>query len=77
MRPGNEASAGHGLAAGPHPTRPLLFDPQTAGGLLFGVPVDQAEKCVTALHATGSADAAVIGTVQTADTAKSAIGFRA
>jgi selenide,water dikinase len=77
LRPGNEASAGQGLAAGNHPTRPLLFDPQTTGGLLFGVPADQAEKCVTALHATGSADAAVIGTVQTADTAKSAIGFRA
>jgi selenide,water dikinase len=77
LRPGNEASAGQGLAAGNHPTRPLLFDPQTTGGLLFGVPADQAEKCVTALHATGSADAAIIGTVQTADAAKPAIGFRA
>lgn len=46
-----------------HPQYPLLFDPQTAGGLLAGVPRAYATTCVESLHAMGYLDARVIGTV--------------
>ena len=43
---------------------PLLYDPQTAGGMLAGVPEDRADACVDDLHAQGYAQAAVIGAVE-------------
>ena len=41
----------------------LLFDPQTSGGLIAGVPADRARECVAALHALGCVGATVVGEV--------------
>ncbi len=63
LRPSNEDSVGNAVPLASHPSFPLLFDPQTAGGLLFGVPADQAEACLMKLRAGPAPDAAVIGRV--------------
>jgi selenide, water dikinase len=48
-----------------HPRYPLIFDPQTAGGLLASVPADRVDACIAALKAQGYPHTCKIGRVLT------------
>ena len=70
LQANNELALGDYLVKGAAPTAPavrLLADPQTAGGLLAGVPAAAADECVAALRDHGHATAAVIGEVTPRD----------
>ena len=58
-----------------HPVYPLLFDPQTSGGMLGGVPEEHAGACLDALRTAGC-DAAAIGTVTAPDGALEPVSLR-
>jgi selenide,water dikinase len=45
------------------PELEVLFDPQTSGGLLFGVPAERADPALARLRAAGDETAAIIGEV--------------
>lgn len=46
-----------------HPRYRLIFDPQTAGGLLASIPSDRVDDCVTALRVAGYPATTVIGQI--------------
>jgi len=46
-----------------HPFLPVVFDPQTSGGLLVALSPDRAERYVEAMRGRGHARVAVIGRV--------------
>lgn len=50
-----------------HPRYPLLFDPQTSGGLLAGIAQDRVDACLADLVALGYDHCSVIGRVVSAD----------
>ena len=50
-------------AAASRPELPALFDPQTSGGLLFGIAAERAGEAIAKLHAAGDTAAARIGVV--------------
>ena len=46
-----------------HPRYPLIFDPQTAGGLLASVPADRVDACIADLKAAGYIHTCKIGRI--------------
>ncbi len=50
-----------------HSHYPLLFDPQTAGGLLTAIDPDKAEQCLRALQRSDCAEAAIIGHIDNSE----------
>jgi selenide,water dikinase len=49
------------------PTYPLLFDPQTSGGLLAAIPADRANACLNSLQNLGYSQSRIIGSVSSLD----------
>jgi selenide,water dikinase len=67
LKPYNEGAVAAYHRPTAHIAYPLLFDPQTAGGLLFGLPQDNAAACLDELRQGAAPEAAIIGTVTERD----------
>jgi selenide,water dikinase len=59
-----------------HPGYPLIFDPQTAGGLLASVPADKAQACIAALRELGYSHTVAIGRILAQGDALAPISLR-
>ena len=64
LLPANRAAVGPFVTGPDDPRTDLMFDPQTAGGLLAAVPADAAAALVAEVRAAGLPTATVIGHVQ-------------
>jgi selenide,water dikinase len=56
-----------------HPSYALLFDPQTAGGLLASIPEEKADACLDGLKAQGYQSSVLVGCVKQRGTEDAAI----
>lgn len=61
--------------ASKHSDYPLLFDPQTAGGLLAGVPSEYTQQCINELKQNGYPNACVVGEIKTSSDADAPINI--
>jgi hypothetical protein len=50
-----------------HPAYPILFDPQTSGGLIASIPSNKAIDLIAKLHDAGYEKACVVGSIYTRD----------
>jgi selenide,water dikinase len=56
-------------------TKAILFDPQTSGGLLAGIPANRATDCVSELRSAGYAHSVIVGHVRRAGTDGAAVSL--